>query len=83
MASGDSQIMEKVDEKSSNIIVLETLRQDVSMDLSLKLNKKFNDMSYKSGKSLLVELIFGALKRAGGCQRPLRLLLMIQKARIW
>ena len=78
MASGDSQIMEKVDEKSSNIIVLETLRQDVSMDLSLKLNKKFNDMSYKSGKSLLVELIFGVSKRAEGCQKPRRLLLMIQ-----
>ena len=44
MASGVSQIMEKVEEKSSNIIVLETLRQDISMDLSLKLNKDFNDI---------------------------------------
>ena len=44
MASGDCQIMEKVKEKSMNIMVQETLRQDISMDLSLKLNKNFNDI---------------------------------------
>ena len=72
--------MEKVLEESSNILAQETLRQNISMDLPLPLNKKFNNMSWKSGKSLLVELIFGGLKRARGCQRLQRLLLMIQKA---
>ena len=48
------------------------------MDSLLQLNKKFNVMSYKSGKSLLVELIFGVLKQAEGRQKPQRLLLMIQ-----
>ena len=49
-----------------NILTQETLRQNISMALLLQLNKKFNDMSYKSGKSLLVELIFGVSKRAEG-----------------
>ena len=70
--------MEKVLEESSNILAQETLRQNTSMDLPLKLNNKFNNMSYKSGKSLLVELIFGVLKRAEGRQKPRRLLLMVQ-----
>ena len=63
------QNVEKFKVKSRNILAQETLRQNVSMDLPPQLNKKFNHMSYKSGKSLLVELIFGVLKRAGGCQR--------------
>ena len=54
--------MEKVLEESSNILAQETLRQNISMDLPLQLNKKLNDISLKSGKSLLVELIFGGLK---------------------
>ena len=78
MSIADSQIVEKLEEKSRNIMVQETLRQDISMVFSLKLNKNFNDMSYKSGKSLLVELIFGVSKRAEGRQKPRRLLLMIQ-----
>ena len=70
--------MEKVLEESSNILAQETLRQNISMDLPLPLNKKFNNMSWKSGKSLLVELIFGVSKQAKGRQKPRRLLLMIQ-----
>ena len=61
-----------------NILTQETLRQNISMDLPLQLNKKLNDISLKSGKSLLVELIFGVLKRAGGRQKPRILQLMIK-----
>ena len=61
-----------------NILTQETLRQNISMDLPLQLNKKLNDISLKSGKSLLVELIFGVLKQAGGRQKPRSLLLMIK-----
>ena len=72
------QNVEKFKVKSRNILAYKTLRQNISMDLPLQLNKKFNDMSYKSGKSLLVELIFGVSKRAEGRQKPRRLLLMIK-----
>ena len=48
------QNVEKFKVKSRNILAQETLRQNVSMDLPLQLNKKFNHMSYKSGKSLTV-----------------------------
>ena len=44
MSIADSQIVEKLEEKSRNIMVQETLRQDISMDLSLKLNKNFDDI---------------------------------------
>ena len=71
---------EKIQSKLENILAYEALRQDISMDLPLQLNKKFNNISCKSGKSLLVELIFGVSKRAEGRQKPRRLLLMIQKA---
>ena len=38
-----------------------TLRQEILMDLQLQLSEKFNHISYKSGKLLLVERIFGAI----------------------
>ena len=76
--AGDSQIMENIEEKSSNILAYETLRQNISTDLPIKLKKKFSNMSYMSGKSLLVEPIFRVLKQATGRQKPWSLLLMIQ-----
>ena len=49
-----------------------SLRQKNRVVLGLILNKKFVDMIYKSGKSLLLDLIFGVLRWAGGRPRPRR-----------
>ena len=52
------------------------------MDLPLPLNKNFNDISYKSEKSLLVELIFWTLKHAGEPQGPRRTVLFYTDTQI-